>query len=156
MDAGFSPLEAGDVIDRGSLGFGLSVRTRVDEDGQMNDVGVHLFGVFGEEALRPFVRSTLFSVAAYDRKAELLAPGLGVRLEGGLLLCPGDEAVYCVVAQANGEYDGGFGGERPGAWFGGTLGIAVNRPSPAPGLPEAPRVKASPAATPAPWPARPT
>ncbi|GDX78767.1 hypothetical protein LBMAG42_05780 [Deltaproteobacteria bacterium] len=126
-DAGFSPVEKGDIIENGAVGFGLSARSRVDERGQMNDVGVHLFLVLSDEALRPYVRTTLFSVAQYDTKANLLAPGLGVRLESGVLLCPGDdEAMYCVAAQGNVEYEGWFGGDRPPFWVGGTLGIAVN------------------------------
>lgn len=127
-DAGFSPVEAGDFIDDASFGFGLSARSRVDDVGQMNDVGVHAFLVGNtESAFRPFVRTTLFALAQYDTTEELLAPGIGARLEGGLLVCPGDEeAFYCAVAQLNGEYDGWFGGSRPGFWVGGSLGIAVN------------------------------
>lgn len=128
IDAGFSPVEAGELVDNLSLGFGLSGRSRVDDLGQMNDVGVHLFVVGNtEHSLRPFARSTLFAVAQYDVKEELQAPGIGARLEGGLLFCPGeDEGFYCAVAQLNGEYDHWFGGTRSGFWLGGSLGIALN------------------------------
>lgn len=127
FDAGFSPVEAGEIIEPLSGGFGISGRSRVDDLGQLNDFGVHLFLVFGYESpLRAFLRSTLFSVAAYDNKANLLAPGLGVRGELGLLICPGEEGVYCLALQGNAEYDGWLGGDRPSSWAGGTLGIAVN------------------------------
>lgn len=127
FDAGFSPVEAGEVVENLSGGFGLSARSRVDDVGQLNDFGVHIFVVVGDdEPIRPFLRTTLFSVAAYDTAANLLAPGLGVRGELGVLVCPGDEAVYCLALQGNGEYDGWLGGTRPSGWVGGTLGIAVN------------------------------
>jgi hypothetical protein len=97
----------------------------VDGRGQLNDVGVHLFVFVGEEAIRPYARTTLFSVAQYDTEANLLAPGIGVRAELGVLLCPGEESVYCLSAQGTGEYDGWLGGTRPEWWAGGTLGIAI-------------------------------
>jgi hypothetical protein len=62
LDAGFSPVESGDLADNLSAGFGLSARSRVDDVGQLNDFGVHLFSVYGEEAFRGFLRTTLFSV----------------------------------------------------------------------------------------------
>jgi hypothetical protein len=126
FDAGFSPIGEGDLADEFTAGFGLSARSRVDGDGQMNDVGIHAYLVFPIEVVRPFVRTTLFSVSAYDRDLSLLAPGLGVRLEAGVLLCPGDDGVYCLALQGNGEYDGWYGGNRPAWWGGGTLGIAIN------------------------------
>lgn len=86
VDAGFSPVEAGEIIEPLSGGFGLSARSRVDDLGQLNDFGVHLFIVLGYEwPLRAFLRSTLFSVAAYDTEANLLAPGLGLRVLQGMV-----------------------------------------------------------------------
>lgn len=128
VDAGFSPAEAGEILDEGEVGFGLSARARVDDKGQMNDIGVHAFAVGNAEGtLRPYGRATLFALAQYDTEAELLAPGLGVRMEGGLLVCPGeDEGFYCATAQLQTEYDGWFGGERPPFWIGASVGVAVN------------------------------
>lgn len=128
FDAGFSPAEVDDVVDDGIVGFGLSARSRVDDKGQMNDFGVHLFTTLRmDQSVRPYARATVFALAQYDPELVLVGPGIGGRLEGGLLFCPGDDdAFYCASAQVGAEYDGWFGGTRPPFWVSGTLGIALN------------------------------